>query len=384
MPPCVFSLPLDMDIAIIKKKGGSTVKTEMDKFSLLLGAAHFAVDFICTLMLAESARQLTYWQVMACAVLYNGLAFAFQLPIGALADRLKLSRGLAAVGCLMVAAGALLPVSLAANALMGLGNACFHVGGGREALKRGGDSAGIVGKFVAPGAVGIFLGPRLAGLLRPVRGMLPLMLVLLAAMLLKTRTSGREAEAMQAPGGKRPPGKLVCVCVCMFLTVFLRAYLGSALAYPFLSQAGWAFLFTLCIFGGKYFGGILADRFGTLRFCILSQLLGTVLFVFSTELPWLGMPAVFLFNTTMAVTATRLYRCAPGLPGTMFGLTTVALYLGALPRLMNLLQPVGLGLLSGLSTVLLVLGLMLSEGGDGHGRRDCEGAGTVAGTDAGH
>ena len=360
------------------------MKTEKGDFSLLLGTAHFAVDFVCTLMLAESARQLTYWQVMACAVLYNGLAFAFQLPIGALADRLKLSRGLAAVGCLMVATGALLPVSLGANALMGLGNACFHVGGGREALKRGGASAGIVGKFVAPGAVGIFLGPRLAGLLRPVRGILPLVLLFLAVMLLKTRPSGKEAEAIRTPGLKLRSGKLACVCVCLFLTVFLRSYLGSVLAYPFLSQTGWAFLFALSIFGGKYFGGVLADRFGTLRFCILSQLLGTVLFILSVELPWLGMPAVFLFNTTMAVTASRLYRCAPGLPGTMFGLTTVALYLGALPRLMNLFHPVRLGLLSGSSTVLLVLGLMLSEGGDGHGRRDRKGTGTVTGTDAGH
>lgn len=362
--------------------------TKEDKtFSLLLGAAHFFVDFACTALLAERTGSLPWWQVTACAVLYNGLAFAFQLPVGALGDRLKLSRDLAALGCLLVAVGGFIPMPLVMCAMIGLGNACFHAGGGREALKRGGRKAAIVGRFVAPGAIGIFLGPRLGHVAWLTGGVLPGVLLFLGAALYRTRKAGREAEKMECPGQKRHPAGLAVVCICMFLTVLLRSYMGTVLAYPFLSDFGWALGFTLCIFGGKYFGGILADRFGPVRFCAVSQILATALFMLSVSVPALGFPAVFLFNTTMAVTAARLYRCVPQLPGTMFGLTTVALYLGALPRLLgvkaDLFHPLGLMVLGLGSAVLLVLGLTASEGGDGDGSSHRKSAHAVACSDAG-
>lgn len=353
--------------------------------SLILGLAHFLVDFACTALLTGASGSLLYWQVIACAVLYNGLAFAFQLPVGALGDCLKLHRGLAAVGCGLVAVGGFLPQPLAVCAVIGLGNACFHVGGGREALKRGGEKASQVGRFVAPGAIGIFLGPRLAGIGWLGKGLLPLYLLAAAVMLLLTRKEGGEAEKKEIRAIPMGKGRKAAVCACMFLTVLLRSYMGTVLQYPILSDFGWAFVYTLCIFGGKYFGGILADRFGTVRFCAAAQVVGTVLFVLSVRLPVLAMPAIFLFNTTMAVTASRLYACVPRFPGAMFGLTTFALYLGVLPRLLGfraeLFTPWGLGLLSLGSGVLLVAGLILSEGGGKHGNGDCKIAGAVAGAD---
>ena len=74
----------------------------------VLGAAHFLVDLTCTALLTAAAGEMTYWQVTACAVLYNGLAFAFQLPIGALADGMDWKSGLAALGCLLAIAVILL------------------------------------------------------------------------------------------------------------------------------------------------------------------------------------------------------------------------------------------------------------------------------------
>lgn len=353
----------------------------------LLGLAHFFVDFACTALLTGVTDTLPFWQVTACAVLYNGLAFAFQLPVGALGDCLKLQRGLAAMGCLLVAAGAFLPWPLAVCAVIGLGNACFHVGGGRETLKRGGKAASMAGRFVAPGAVGIFLGPRLAGIRWLVRLLLPACLAVFAAVLFLTRAEGEEAEDEKLKPIPMGRARRAVVCVCMFLTVLLRSYMGTVLQYPILSEFGWALMYTLCIFGGKYFGGILADRFGTVRFCGVAQAMATALFMLSVRFPVLAMPAIFLFNTTMAVTVSRLYACVPGYPGTMFGLTTFALYLGVLPRLLGLqaewFHGWGLGLLSFLSAVLLAAGLILSEGGGRCGRRDHKITVSVTGTDTG-
>ena len=353
----------------------------------LLGAAHFFVDFACTALLTAAAGQLSFWWVTACAVLYNGLAFAFQLPIGALADCLKLHRGLAAAGCLLVAAGALVPQPIVMCLVIGLGNACFHVGGGREALKRGRGTASLAGRFVAPGAIGIFLGPRLADLSWLVNGVLPGCLLVFAGVLLAARKAGRSAEEREIPPLSLGRGRLAAVCLCMFLTVLLRSYMGTILSYPFLSDTGVAFCYTLCIFGGKYFGGILADRFGTVRFCVTAQGVGTVLFALSLGFPVLAFPAIFLFNTTMAVTAAGLYRGAPRLPGTMFGLTTFALYLGVLPRLLGaenvLFNWWGLRLLSLVSGVLLAAGLILMEGGVRRGKAADRVPGKIAGADPG-
>lgn len=361
------------------------MKRDDQNSAMILGAAHFFVDFACTALLTCAAGGLSPWWVTVCAVVYNGLAFAFQLPIGALGDGADLRRSLAAVGCLLVAAGALVPSPVAMCAVIGLGNACFHVGGGREALIRGGERAAWVGRFVAPGAIGIFLGPRLAELGWLTKGVLPAVLLILAVVLTVTRRNVRKAEEKSLKAAPLGTKGLAAVCGCMFLTVLLRSYMGTILSYPFLSDTAAAFCYSLCIFGGKYFGGILADRFGVKRFCIVAQGVGTVLFALSPAVPVLAYPAIFLFNTTMAVTAVGLYRCMPKLPGTMFGLTTFALYLGVLPRLLGarnvLFNWWGLGLLSLVSGVLLAAGVMLTEGGMPSGGSDPDLAGTVPGAD---
>lgn len=341
--------------------------TEERNSAFLLGSTHFFVDFACTALLTAYAAELSAFWILACALIYNGLAFAFQLPIGALADRLSLNRVLAALGCLLVFAGALFSLPLAGCIFIGLGNACFHVGGGREALKGGKGKASLVGKFVAPGAIGIFLGPKAAGFFWLARILLPACLLIFAVLLFTQKQTGEKAERQSLPGMPLTKGTLFLVFACMFFTVLLRSYMGTVLRYPFLKQPWPALLFTLCIFGGKYWGGSLADRFGPLRFSVAAQLLASLLFVLSLWIPLLALPGIFLFNTTMAITAHQLYRALPQYPGTMFGMTTFALYLGILPRLLGwengLFNWWGLGILSLCSTAFLVAGLLLMKGG---------------------
>lgn len=329
--------------------------------AFLLGGSHFAVDFCCTALLSAYVGTGT---ALLCAILYNGLAFAFQLPIGALADGLKKNRLFAIVGCLVVACGGFaVKIPLLLSIILGLGNALFHIGGGREALLRGGKKAGFVGHFVAPGAVGIFLGPICAKSGLELNLLLPALALFCAMLLLLLRQSDRQIEEQLLPEtGQR---KLL-IPVCLFLTVLLRAYLGGVVSYSFQKEWHWAALFVLCIFGGKFLGGRFADRFGAFPFQLVAQTVATALFVLSLWFPYCAFPAIFLFNTTMAVTAHRLYVYAPSHGGMMFGLTTFALYLGTLPKLLGWANPFftwwGLLILGLLSGALLLLGL-LPKGG---------------------
>lgn len=339
---------------------------------ILPGFAHFFVDFACTALLSQLAARLPYDQVIACALLYNCLAFAFQLPIGLLADLLHAATTAAAIGCILVAMGGYFPQPLVLCLFIGLGNACFHVGAGREVLQKSSGTASAVGRFVAPGTLGIFFGPRMRAY-APVTGTV-ILLLLGGALLLRSNTTVSEKSVV-------PDFRRVLMAMCMFLTVLLRSYIGALLRYPFLSGFGWALRFSFCIFGGKFLGGILSDRFGALRSSLLTQLGASVLLVLSVFCPFLALPGILLFNTTMAVTATALYRGFPRFPGSMFGLTTLALFLGVLPRLLGwesiLFSWWGLALLCLMSTALLLSGLILARKGEG----DASLAGTVAGAD---
>lgn len=73
----------------------------------LYGAAHFLVDLGCALLIL--GRIYPAWDPAAAILLYNLFAFAVQLPLGLLADRLGRCHLFASAGCLLALAGWMLP-----------------------------------------------------------------------------------------------------------------------------------------------------------------------------------------------------------------------------------------------------------------------------------
>lgn len=315
-------------------------------------AGHFWVDFSCALLMFSQVSGTGEWAL--CALLYNFCAFALQMPIGLLADRLGRSCAVAALGCALAAAGwALAPLPIAAAVTAGLGNACFHVGGGIRILRDGGDRAAPLGIFVSPGAFGIYFG-TLLGRRDGFPGWVSAVgLVLFALALLLTERRGGEApEAAAAPNGDA-----ALVLVCCFLVVALRSYLGMVLSFPW-KTGGWALALTCALVLGKAAGGFLGDRLGMVRAAVFSLGLAAVLFCLSGS-PWAGTAAVFLFNMTMPITLWAAARLLP--PGFAFGTLTFALFLGFLPVWLGwpALFTGGTGYAAGAlcSLALLVLGL---------------------------
>ena len=135
----------------------------------LLSAAHLCVDLSCAaLFFGWLDKSADWWLYM---VLYNGCAFALQLPLGLVADRVDRNLPFAAAGCALVAVSFLLTASpLPAAVICGLGNGMFHVGGGLEVLNDS-DKALPLGIFVSPAQWGcmwaLFWPPALSGLAGP-------------------------------------------------------------------------------------------------------------------------------------------------------------------------------------------------------------------------
>ena len=125
----------------------------------IYGLIHMAVDLSCAFLMYAFVVGGEHWYIWLLA--YNFCAFALQMPIGAGADRLDRNSLVATGGCGGVLCGLVLAMAgmpSMASVIAGIGNACFHVGGGIDVMNRSGNRAALLGMFVAPGALGIVLG----------------------------------------------------------------------------------------------------------------------------------------------------------------------------------------------------------------------------------
>ena len=326
---------------------------EKTRRTAVYAVGHFLVDFLCAWGMFRYCYPREGWGT--AMLLYNFCAFALQMPLGLLADRLGAERAFALPGAALTALSCLLlggrPLVFAV--LAGLGNALYHVGGGVAVLHAWPRRAGPLGVFVSPGAFGIFFGTMLGKSAAPV--LYPtLALTALCALGILILCKGEKAPAMDA--GVRGAGTLALLC--LFLVVCLRSCLGFLFVFPWKTGA-WA-VFAVCgVVLGKTAGGWLSDRIGAKWASVASLGLAAALFLLSGS-PICGTLAVFLFNMSMPITLRAAADALPGMPGFSFGLLTFALFLGFLPTWLGFSAPAGgwfLALGAALSLMLLLPGL---------------------------
>ena len=299
----------------------------------LYALLHFLVDGVCAwAMLGHLAGD------PSGILIYNFCAFALQLPLGAVLDRLggrKTPLLFASFGCALTVLGA-----LSHPAVLGIGNALFHVGGGVDVIRDGGKCEKL-GIFVAPGAMGLYLGGLIAG-----ASALSLLPAGAAMGLLLCFVRG-PGEISTAPSQKQP----IFLLICCFIVVVLRSFVGFQVVFPW--KAGWlAFAAVCAVVLGKMAGGILAARFGARHLTVCSLTAAAMCYALGT-LPLFGLLALLCFNMTMPLTLHALWRRFPEYPGSVFGSLTLALFVGFLPTYFGINIPMGGVLGSILSLALL-------------------------------
>lgn len=341
---------------------------------------HFLTDFICALTVISLLRWAPEmrWYLL---LLYNFAAFALQMPLGLIADRLDRNAALACAGMVLVTLallGAVLIPSvgglpaLTLALLSGVGNGMFHVGGGVEILNFSQKRQWPLGVFVSPGALGLFFGTTLAhstpvgeklGLPWPLA--LGCVSAVAAAIALIRRLRpfncpcGNAPLSMQSP--VRHPGAAFALLFCV---VVLRSYVGQTLRFSW-KTGWWSLIVVIGVLLGKAAGGRLADRLGCVPAALFSLLSCALLLLFP-DIPLCGTLAILFFNMTMPMTLWAMARLFPGAKGFAFGTLTFALFLGLLPDLLALAPPFsGSGLWYAaealISLALLVPGLILAR-----------------------
>lgn len=348
---------------------------------------HLLVDGVCALAMFGSflGQEDGHFYILV----YNFCAFALQMPFGVILDSLQERAGdrRPDFACLMAVGGVLCTLAGAAAhpAVLGIGNALFHVGGGVGTIRE--DRAGSLrgrglGVFVAPGALGLFLGAQIAG-----EGVwqvwtegIGILMALLCIVVCRYRCCSRTARAEvpemdkgAVPGRRRPasaevemPGRAaggMKAAFCCLAVVALRSYIGMAVALPWKSGLLAGTLAVLAVVCGKVAGGFAAARHGMRKTAVVSLGLAAACYLGSAVMP-LGLAAVFLFNMTMPVTLYWLVCRLPKRPGFAFGFLTFALFLGFLPVYFGL--EMGAGNMLGCAGS--VLSLLLLAAGMGRGR----------------
>lgn len=304
---------------------------------------HFLVDGVCAWSMF--GRFLLGSGNLSRMIVYNFCAFALQLPLGIVADRLE---GRKIPACFALLGTALTLVGAVTHpALLGLGNALFHVGGGigtiREDWNRNWQGRAL-GIFVAPGALGLFLGGQLAGAAEP--------------WLLIPLAIGMGLLLWRTPHPVQPePKPIRCngllLALSCFLVVVLRSHVGMAVSFTWKTGFWMGLLAVLAVVLGKMAGGLLAARFGMLPVTAASLVLAAAGYLLK-DVPVLGLLALLCFNMTMPLTLYALVRRFPKNPGAVFGLLTFGLFLGFLPTAYGYEIP-----MHGSLGCLLSLGLLL-------------------------
>lgn len=319
----------------------------MKKTLSIYALGHFAVDFCCAWLLLGRLTASPQWAELA--LVYNFCAFALQMPLGIVADRVSRDRLFAVFGVGAVLLS-FIPISPWYSAILaGLGNALYHIGGGRESLLAKKDYSSL-GIFVAPGAVGIFLGGSLrSSLWGGVSGGLLLALCGLWLLLHLKQTTPIPRQL------QKPKGKAVLILLGLFAIVFIRSLTAMTTPTPW-KQGLWVAVGALLGAGGKALGGWISDRLSP-KWAAAAGILGAFLLLFPQS-PVAGVLAGLTVQMSMAITLRDSADLLPGGEGLAFGLLTFALFLGFLPAQLGLsLEPLPgavLGLLSSLA--LLILG----------------------------
>jgi FSR family fosmidomycin resistance protein-like MFS transporter len=240
------------------------------KFAVMTGLysfSHFIVDFSCAYLIFSKLSGSGKW--VLCLFIYNFFAFALQMPLGIVADKINRNRAFAALGCVLIAFSPVLAFSpVIFCSIAGLGNAFFHIGAGRDILQGSGKRFSALGVFVSPGAIGLYLGTLCGkGDILPLAAVVTILAAVsviiwfvipqLSEMHVMTN-SVINVKAFISHG-------LGLMLMCLFLVVCLRSYVGMTLSFPWKGEGHFALYLVIAVFCGKALGGILADRVGPIK-----------------------------------------------------------------------------------------------------------------------
>jgi FSR family fosmidomycin resistance protein-like MFS transporter len=304
-----------------------STKNKTAFFLTAYGLSHAVVDASCAfLILGAIAVKTNIWLVI---VLYNALAFGLQVPFGMMLDKYNYPRFVVITGLLFVFIayfGLNEPMGIAI--LAGIGNALFHVGGGKVSLQIDYKKAIYPGLFVAPGGIGLAIGIYLAKInCLAFVFVFPISLFVMSIILFFVKIP----ELSVAMKPSKQSNYVGLIILLLLLSIAVRSVVGLTIQFPWKTHIPLLILLTSAIALGKILGGLFADKYGWMKIGLGGLVCSIPLLFFGTSIAAMGIIGIFIFNFTMPITLVAISNELPNRAGFSFGLTTLALFIGGIP-----------------------------------------------------
>lgn len=326
---------------------------------ILFCLIHFILEVTCFYTLAAYTSSNMFPVI---ALMYDLFAFVPQGLIGAFSDKYR-KVNIGAIGLVLTLFALIslkfnLPVYVIFT-LLTIGNALVHVEGAESTLRTSKGKMFPSSLFVAGGAFGIITG-RL--LYQNNVSVLLIMLVNVIALLITViayRYRKDEDYKLEEYSYDNTKVNTTLLIILAVFVVAVRSY--SSYGIP----TGWnktvlQSILLFCFMGiGKALGGLLIDKTNIKIASIVSTVLALPFLLFGNHNMYLSLIGIMLFSMTMPVTLALLVSRLKKSPGIAFGLTTIGLFVGALPAFLFtidslLINGIVFTILTILCTIILV------------------------------
>ena len=305
---------------------------------------HFLVDGLCVCCLYLMASIESVSLMMGIFLTYNVLAFMTQPLTGMCADSSRLRRWLLPMAAVFLTLAVLLAAwlhdaevttpsykaMLMVAMLLGLGNSCFHVWGGKLTAVRTGNDIRALGVFVSTGAMGLSVGLVFCSW--------PLLLTLLLLMGLLTMVCWQlglknvtNDERQTAKSEQQITKTLLFVAlVALIGFVMFRSYVGEIFTHGVSKTQTLVLIIGATSMTGKMAGGWLARRVGIVESLVIALLAVVACYIGKNYNVAIFLAGLFAINLTMPVTLYLANVVLKGREGLAFGLLAAALIPGYL------------------------------------------------------
>jgi len=297
-------------------------------------ASHGLVDATCaaTIFAISAISQDDTQNLFQHILIYNVLAFATQPLFGLIVDSFKAPVHAAVAGISLVAISTLLlQAPILAVTIAGIGNAIFHVGGGFASLNLSPGKASLPGIYVAPGALGLAIGIWVGKSGNFIAWPFILLLAISAIITIAIPRPKTNTHHILPANLKWFEG----IILLILFSIAIRGLVGMGLYFPWKSNPLLLISLTCAVVLGKALGGILGDKYGWIKVAISGLAISAPLLAFFNLTPSIAIIGAFFFNLTMPVTLVCMAEMLPGKSGFAFGLTALALIVGAWPVFTN-------------------------------------------------
>lgn len=293
-------------------------KKETILILIIATVLHLIVDLFSIYTVGNLVRNVNHKLIVI--MLYNFFAFCLQMPIGLVSDKINKNFEITSIGCFFIFLSYWIKEINLCIFLVGIGNAMFHIGMGREVLIRSENKATMPGIFVSAGAIGVYLGKQLLNSELEIE---VLFLIIVALIFFVTRNHSQKTKKEKVYNINKTR---ILVILLFAISVGIRAFVG---VIKFDNSIENKLLITvIAVFLGKFLGGILSDKFGMRNITIVSLSLSIISFLFYQN-NYFYILGTFLFNMTMPITVTIISNIMSDKKGFAFGITTFMLFIGS-------------------------------------------------------